>query len=215
VPTEIKLQPNAPVQLALQDPAGVPDGFKVIYALSDGRSLTLPRKTAIELNLLDLREGEAFMICRDVKENDRAVPESTYRVWLPAETEQARAAEEIAAAFQEPEPQSDPPQGETPGRLSGLKRKKPKFQDAPRLFDRGTGTYGPIPATVPIPEPLTAQIRASGPVPMNIAFSECIAFVTKALKDAGEQWTDQAKEAAVCTCIISAAKRGWISRWER
>jgi hypothetical protein len=42
-----------------------------------------------------------------------------------------------------------------------------------------------------------------------------VAFVTKALKDAGEQWTDQAKEAAVCTCLIAAGKKGWIRLWER
>jgi hypothetical protein len=206
MPGEVKLTPNIPLQLALQDPAGIPDQFTVHFPLSDGRTLTLPRKTAIELNVMDLRPGEPFMICKDAEQGKPA----TYRVWLPPETEKARAAEEIEAAEPDPNQPREPVQIEHRGRRL---RKPSKHEDQPRLFDRGTGTYGP--ATMPLPQALTAQIRASGPVPMDKAFRECVAFVTKALKDAGEQWTDAAKQDAVSTCIISAAKKGWLSMWER
>ena len=64
-------------------------------------------------------------------------------------------------------------------------------------------------------EALTAQIRASGPIPMNVAFREVTAFVTSELKAAGEQWTDQAKQDIVSTVLISAAKKGWLKVWER
>ena len=202
---EVKLSPNVPLQLALAEPAGVPEDFRVHYLLTDGRTLTLPRGSAIELNLLDLREGEAFMICRDVTET-KGMIQSTYRVWLPAETEKGRAAEEAIA-------EQSPVEILLP---RGRRRKaSPQVENQPRLFDRGTGTYGPAPQQVPIPEALTAQVRASGPVPMDQAFREVVRFVTAALKDAGEQWTDQAKEAAVCTCLIAAAKKGWVKMWER
>lgn len=204
---QVKLSPNQPLQLALQDPSGVPDDFRVHYQTSDGRVLTLPRRTAIELNLLDLRQGEAFCICRDVQET-KGVPKSSYRVWLPAVTEQERAAAEAEA-----EPALiltvPAPEAETPRRLSGLKRKRAKSDDQPRLFDRGTGTYGPMPQNLP------AEIRASGPIPMNLAFREVTAFVTAELKAAGEQWTDQAKQDVISTVLISAAKKGWLKVWER
>ena len=132
MPAEVKLSPNIPLQLALADPSGVPEDFRVHFPTSDGRVLTLPRQTAIELNLLDLRPGEAFCICKDW-DGTHGKP-ATYRIWLPAATEQERAAEEAEA---EPEPIL--PQPLTVGRG----RKPAKRDEQPRLFDRGTGTYGP------------------------------------------------------------------------
>jgi hypothetical protein len=72
-----------------------------------------------------------------------------------------------------------------------------------------------MPQQVPIPEALTAQVRASGPIPMDVAFREVVAFVTSELKAAGEQWTDQAKQDAISTVLIAAAKKGWLKVWER
>ena len=211
MPSEVKLQPNTPLQLSLADPSGVPEDFRVHYALSDGHVLTLPRQAAIELNRLDLRPGEMFCICRDTKER-KGVPESTYRVWLPPVTEQERAAEEAEA---EPTAILQPYEVEYQS-INRSKRRKPAKSDGePLLFDRGTGTYGPIPQQVPIPEALTAQVRASGPIPMDVAFREVVGFVTSELKQAGEQWTDQAKQDIVSTVLIAAAKKGWVRLWER
>jgi hypothetical protein len=196
MPAEVKLSPNIPLQLALQDPAGIPEDFRVHFPLSDGRVLTLPRHVAIRLNVMDLRPGEAFCICKDHEQGKPA----TYRLWLPVETEKARAAEEVQV---EPEPV------QTIEHRGRRLRKPSKSDDQPRLFDRGTGTYGPMPQALP------AQIRASGPIPINVAFREVTAFVTAELKAAGEQWTDQAKQDAICTILIGASKRGWLKIWER
>ena len=208
MPNEVKLQPNIPLQLALQDPAGVPDGFRVHYQTTDGRTLSLPRPVAIELNELDLRPAESFVICR--YRNPEGY--SSLKVWLTAATEQQRALIEIAT---DDPTMTVPPQPETPGRVSGLKRKKTKSQDQPRLFDRGTGTYGPALQPLADSRPLTALSRIGGPIPMDLAFRRILGFVTDALKDAGEQWTDQAKQDAVSTCLIAAAKKGWLKVWDR
>src|ERR1017187_4017041 len=104
MPGEIRLQPNIPLQLALADPSGVPEDFRVHYQTSDGRVLTLPRQIAIRLNLLDVRPGEAFCICKDWSGNPQEP--ATYRLWLPAVTEHERAAEEAEAA---PDMILDPP----------------------------------------------------------------------------------------------------------
>jgi hypothetical protein len=153
------------------------------------------------------------MICRDVKERKNGTPDSTYRVWLPGETEQARA-EDLAGQFfdaykEAAEEAAAPPEPVKTIEYRGRRLRKPSKSDEPRLFDRATGTYGPMPQLAP------AEIRASGPIAMNIAFREVTAFVTSELKAAGEQWTDQAKQDIVSTVLISAAKKGWLKVWER
>lgn len=92
MPNSIHLSPNIPLRLALLDPSGVPEDFRVHFPTSDGRVLTLDRKAAVALNLLDLEPGEPFMICKDW-DGEQGHP-SRIRVWLPAETEQERAAVE-------------------------------------------------------------------------------------------------------------------------
>jgi len=52
-------------------------------------------------------------------------------------------------------------------------------------------------------------------IPYNVAFREVLQFVTDGLKQAGEQWTDQARQDAVSTILIAAAKQGLLSLWER
>lgn len=204
MPVEVKLSPNIPLQLALSDPSGVPEDFRVHFPTSDGRVLTLPRQTAIELNLLDLRPGEAFCICKDWT-GEHGKP-ATYRIWLPAATEQERAAEEA-----ESEPAAIlPPVIEAVAR----RRKPAKRDDQPRLFDRGTGTYGPMPQPE-LPQLSPAQARAVGAIPYNVAFREITQFVTAALDELKEQWTDQAKQDAICTILISAQKQGLLKVWER
>lgn len=208
MPAEVKLSPNIPLQLALADPSGVPEDFRVHFPTSDGRVLTLPRQTAIELNLLDLRPGEAFCICKDW-DGTHGKP-ATYRIWLPAATEQERAAEEAEA---EPEPIL--PQPLTVGRG----RKPAKRDEQPRLFDRGTGTYGPAIQPVPEADPAPMQhARRQAPpeaIPMNIAFREVVRFVVQELRNSGEQWSDQSRQDLISTLIIAAQKQQLLKVWER
>jgi hypothetical protein len=170
------------------------------------------------LNLLDLKPGEAFCICKDW-DGEHGKP-ATYRIWLPAATEQERAAEEAeiqAAAFHGLLPAPDLPEVleaeyQSINRLK--RRKSAKRDDQPRLFDRGTGTYGPAPQPA-LPQLSPAQARAAGAIPYNVAFREITQFVTAALDELKEQWTDQAKQDAICTILISAQKQGLLKVWER
>ena len=73
-------------------------------------------------------------------------------------------------------------------------------------FDKGTGTFGPT--------PLPHALRTSR-IPYNVAFREVLGFVTQGLKDAGEQWTDQARQDMISTVLISASNNGLLSVWER
>lgn len=74
-----------------------------------------------------------------------------------------------------------------------------------------TGTEGPK------PRPAEANLAGStvARLPYNVAFREILRFVTQGLKNAGEQWTDQAKQNAVCAILIQAEKDGYLTLWER
>lgn len=76
--------------------------------------------------------------------------------------------------------------------------------------ERGNGTYGPHAQAQAIP-------RATPPskIPANIAFGEIVAFIKAELQYRGEQWNDEARQAAVCTMFIEAGKQGWLAPWER
>jgi hypothetical protein len=96
MPNPIHFPPNVPQILSLSDPAGVPNGFNVEYPTTDGRVLSLPRATAVRLNLLDLKPGETFGICHRTSDSIpvRVRDVAEWDLWLTPETEQKRAREE-------------------------------------------------------------------------------------------------------------------------
>jgi hypothetical protein len=52
-------------------------------------------------------------------------------------------------------------------------------------------------------------------IPYDVAFREILAFVTVGLAKTREQWSDQARQAMVCTIFIQASKDGLLTIWER
>ena len=52
-------------------------------------------------------------------------------------------------------------------------------------------------------------------VPYDVAFREIVTFVASGLKDSGEQWSDAARQAMVCTIFIQASNDGLLTMWER
>lgn len=76
--------------------------------------------------------------------------------------------------------------------------------------DRGNGFHA-------LPAPAPAVPRAAPPqkIPANVAFGEIVAFIKQELQYRGEQWNDEARQAAVCTMFIEAGKQGWLAPWER
>lgn len=52
-------------------------------------------------------------------------------------------------------------------------------------------------------------------IPYNVAFREILGWVTTGLKEAGEQWSDQARQDMVSTVIIQASRDGFLGVWER
>jgi len=72
----------------------------------------------------------------------------------------------------------------------------------------GTGTDGPV--ALPL-----AKRSKTGKIPLDVAVREVISFVTKGLSEAGEQWSDNARQDLVSTVIIAATRAGYTTLWNR
>ena len=83
--------------------------------------------------------------------------------------------------------------------------------DQPELF--GTGTTGPAPK--PAAVLAGAQRDRRGRIPMNVAFQEIVNFVTRILKESGEQWDAGARQDFVSTVFIAAQREHLLGPWER
>ena len=191
----IHFKPNQPQTLSLKETSGVMDGFYVLYELTDGKTLQLPRPAAVKLNMLDPRPGEEFSATKH-QPSPRDPQEWVFS--LTAGSEQLRADQETAeleASLQ------------TKG-IAAVPRKPPGKTLEPVPEPRGTGTYGPLPQ-VALGRQKVAQI------PFNLAFREVVRFVIAELNASGEQWSEQSRQDLASTVLIAAAKAGYVGVWER
>jgi len=208
--------PNVPVTLALVDPEGTWDAElrQGQYQTTTGQSFSLPRVAVVALNLLEPRPGEEIQICRHWK--GRPSDPIEWAICLSPRSEQARAREEMArnegetgldltAALQA---SIDRAQSSRTNLAPPTVVKRPAKREVspqPRLLDRGTGTDGPLPT----------RLQRNGVIPWNVAFREVSAWVSKELAGNSLQWSDEAQQAMVCTCLIAEVKAGRIAMWER
>ena len=213
----IAFAPNVPAQVSLREVEGqLLDGRfsdQVYFSLSDGRGMVLDSETAAKLNLLELRPGEPFSVCKKWDGNPKHPMEWT--VWLTPQSERARAEVEreqllgmdleaqLQASIDQLRSRSIPRKPPTPERVQ------------PQAITRGTGTNGPVPQAAPAILAATPTSRSAGKIPYNVACREIVSFVTAELKASGEQWSDQAKQDLISTFIISASKAGMLQVWER
>lgn len=220
MPETITFPPNVPITLSLADPDPGAEHYDFDcqqgrFSTSDGRILVLPRSAVIKLNELGVQPGEEIGICRYPSERRGHITE--WAVWLTPRTEQARAeAEKRQAITQEAPASQDKPQLQKPPvappiEIGKSPRKRKANPDQARLFDRGTGTYGPPPQPALIP--LVANGRHRTPPARThyaAALKQIVEVVTSTLKGSGEQWNDAAKQDLVSTLFIQAAKGGQI-----
>lgn len=204
--------PNVPQMLSLRDPEGqlLSGRFKdqVCFQLSDGRDMVLDSETASKLNLLELKSGEQFSICKKWDGDSRHPMEWT--VWIAPQAEKARAAadrDSISDYDMEEQLRLSIEQAR-----NRVPVRKPPERVQPQSIQRGTGTNGPAPMPALVAQtPPKSHLK----IPYNVAFQEILNFVTQELKATGEQWSDQSRQDLISTCFISASKAGYLSVWER
>jgi hypothetical protein len=217
----IHFSPNVPQILSLSDPAGTPNGFNVEYPTTDGRVLSLPRAVAIRLNALDVKCGESFGICKRVPQLGVNIPLHRtifeWDLWLTPETEQARAAKEQEVMPTGPLIEADATRTSGTVAQGRVRTRKLKAMPAPALHSAADDTAALPPTGTEGPAPRLATMKRTrvGQIPYNVAFREVCQFVTKGLQEAGEQWSDQARQDAVSTILIAASKQGLLTVWER
>ena len=50
---------------------------------------------------------------------------------------------------------------------------------------------------------------------MDRAVVDAVRMVQNAMKECGEQWSDQARQDLVSTVLIAAQREGWIGFWRQ
>lgn len=197
----VKFTPNEPQELTLDratEPYKLPNGAGSLYTLSDGRTLHLASSQADSLGVLKLGAGESFRIClHDQKRGE--IP--FWSIWLSPATEKARAAAETS---------------EIEAQLS---RSIELVRAGDRAALRPTGTEAARLPEISRKPAIAAMAAGSrklgGKIPYDAAFRELVQIVTDGLKASGEQWNDEAKQGAISTLFIAAAKAGWLGVWDR
>jgi hypothetical protein len=226
---KVQFTPNVPVPVALKYPEGKSVegrfGDQMYYTLADGRCMYLDLDVAAKINLLDLRKGETFMMCKRWSGKKGETPQ--WDVWRPPSGELPPPSAARAAGIEDGSLERD------------LQRSL-----AARTSQAGTAVSPTAPVqAAPVAQPVVtpngngnkpnghangsgagngtwANVAPAAPsvpakIPLNVAFREILRFCTAELKAAGEQWSDSARQDLVSTLLIQASKEGWCTLWER
>lgn len=226
---QIHISPNVPLYLALADPEGDAANFDFElrigrYQTTDGRVLALPEPAVIRLNMISPKCGEEIQVTKIW--SGKAGESTQWSICLSTRAENARAEagepDTLTAALEASIDKAEREKANLGQPTPIRKPAKPAgLTEQPKLFDRGTGTYGPMPQcdprlSIPIsPMPLTASgLREEhSAIPANVATREILAFIE--LDPNTKGWSDQAKQDLASTVYISACKSKWIGLWER
>lgn len=220
----LHIAPNKPLTVAFVDPEGRFDFETGMgqYQTTSGELLTLPRPAVVLLNTLDPQPGEELVITKhwSGKPGDKA----EWTVSLSTQAEKARAkaegvpsdlTEQLQASIEQVQARKRAVADPTPIRRPS--KRVPAHEIQPRLFDRGTGTHGPSPASVPLSIPLPAvaigRQPRPGQIPANVATKEILEFIQNDPNTAN--WSDQARQDLASTILIASFKAGYIGLWER
>jgi hypothetical protein len=90
---KVPFQPNVSIPISLKYPEGKTVegryGDQMYYTLTDGRCMYLDMDVAAKINLLELRKGETFMMCKRWSGKKGETPQ--WDVWRPGSAEIPRA----------------------------------------------------------------------------------------------------------------------------
>jgi hypothetical protein len=222
---KITFQPNVPVRMALKYADGKTVegrfGDQEYYTLTDGRCMYVDMDVAGKINILGLRPGEPFEICKywsgkkgerpqwDVRRVDGIPPNRvTAAVEADLERDLRRSLEQQAAKRPGAAVSASAPE------LAALVKEPPAVD-----YNNGNGSKangnGNIYVNGANGAAQVTLARVPLKIPLNIAFREILAFCTQELQAAHEQWSDAARQDLVSTVLIQAAREGWCTIWER
>jgi hypothetical protein len=230
---KLTVTPNVPIQISLRYPDGkqVEGRFadQMYYSLQTPPEscLYLDMDVAAKINMLGPRRGEPFWICK--RWTGKKTDSPIWDVWPVGD--------------QEAPPPPPPPPPSAAAQATGIpdsdleQKLRASLAEIERAKQAGANVSAPAPV---VAAPVTAQppynngngskplngngarpYEAAGipspqvKIPYDVAFRELLQIVVDGLKAAGEQWSDAAKQDAVSTLLIQAARDGFLSCWQR
>jgi hypothetical protein len=186
------------------------------YQTTAGELVTLPRPAVVILNALDPEPGEEIVITKHWSGKPAEKAEWTISLSSSAENARAKAeagpsdlAEQLQASIEQVQARKEVVALPTPIRRPA--KRQPSIEIQPRLFDRGTGTYGPMP--IPLPAVAIGRQPRPGQIPANVATREILEFIQSDPNTAN--WSDQARQDLASTILIASFKAGYVGLWER
>ena len=237
---KITFTPNVPQQVALRFPDGKLTegrfGDQMFYTTSTGKAMYLGLDVAQKLNLLGVQKNEPFWICK--RWSGTKGDPMQWDLWRVQPGEQIPApatgieptALEADMARQRQLQQPAPPQPAPP------QMPQPVYPGAGRP---GASVTAPAPAATAVTQPPSNNgknstngsnghapngnngeqmpyVAAGIPTPpvkvgYDVALRRILRTPLAALKDAGEQWSDAARQDLVSTLMIQAARDGAVS----
>lgn len=184
---------NVPVEVALKWPDGKlingVYGDRMMYTTTDDKVMFLDCDVAAQINELGVQPGEPFFICKS-RGNGKGMS-NVWKVW--------RETGEPATKAGESSLERD---------LRHSLAMKPQSPHGTLVVDKPKET-APRPAT-------NGNCLAKTPtkVPMDRAVIDAVRMVQQAMKETGEQWSDQSRQDLVSTILIAAQREGWVTMWK-
>ena len=196
----LKFEPNQPQTVALEFPDGLNvQGFggpQVKFSLTDQRVLYADPELAQAIRTLGVQPGEVFTITKR-RETGKRPWWDLERVKQPSQAVRPVSGPEIPHPSVEIQP-AHPQPGKTaiPATVPPRKPAQVEHMDAPPA--RGVT----LTKTPPL-KPTYEQ-----------AFRESLRIVTEGLREAGEQWSDSAKQAMVSTLMIQLGRENRLGAFQ-
>lgn len=235
---KLVLTPNVPEQIALKFKDGKLSegryGDQMFYTLVDGRGWYAELDTAAKINLLELRPREPFNVCLrwTGKKNDLRIVD----IWRPEQGQVPPAAPPVATM---PRPVPMPAAAATGIPETDLERQLRQSLETERAQQplppqrlatapsNGTHVNGAVAPNGNATNGHAANgngysnghaANGNGIIPpvkirMDRAVVDAVRMVQRAMKETGEQWSDQSRQDYASTILIAARQEGWLCAW--
>jgi hypothetical protein len=218
----VKFEWDQPVEVALKYPdpkifESQWGGERAMYSLTDGRVMYVDSLGAARIKSLDVQPGEMFFVVK--RKNGRLTDYVAFREGqeppAPDQRWSAPASAKPKPAYKTPDlvasvaARNAAANGEQPSDLERqlaqsidmVERKKLEAKlnqhiDAPAANGNGTVKTPPT------------------KIPMDRAVVDAVRMVQAAMRETGEQWSDEARQDLVSTVLIAAQREGWVTMWK-
>ena len=198
----LKFAPNEPIEIALRFPEGKlvegRYGDQTMYSLSvpPDHVLYLDNDVAARLNVLEPRKNEPIWACK--RWTGKKTDKPQWDFWRdPEQPRKPQPEARVAPPAPAPAAATQPDNYDNTPSISNGHANGNGYSN---------GHNGHAAARIALPPTK---------IPMNVAVIEAVRMVQVAMKETGEQWSDQSRQDFASTILIQICREGWVGMWER